>query len=166
LDSFAIRPGVPGDEAAVDALLQASYPVLMSPGYDAAVLRAALPFMTRVDPRLLATGTYYLALDDGGEVVGCGGWTFDRPGSGEIVPGLAHIRHFGTHPGRTGEGIGRAIFERCLSDASRASVRRFECYASVNAENFYAALGFRRVRRMSVRMGTLAFPVILMARRL
>jgi hypothetical protein len=31
---------------------------------------------------------------------------------------------------------------------------------------FYAALGFRRVREMSVQMGPLAFPVILMERQI
>jgi hypothetical protein len=70
----------------------------MVPAYDDAVLAVALPLMTQANPMLLASGSYYLTITEESRTVACGGWTHERPGSGEIVPSLAHIRHFATHP--------------------------------------------------------------------
>ena len=53
--------------------------------------------MTQANATLISARTYYLAVSDNGLVVGCGGWTRERPGSGEVEPALAHIRHFATH---------------------------------------------------------------------
>lgn len=53
----------------------------------------------------------------------------------------------------------------CAAAARRAGAGRFECYASLNAEPFYMALGFKSVRRIEIPMGPrLAFPSILMTR--
>lgn len=164
---FEIDVASPRDAAAVDALLATSYPLLMSPGYDAAILAAALPYMTRSNPTLLSSGTYYLATSATGNVVGAGGWTRERPGSGEVVPELGHIRHFATHPDWVGRGVGRAIFGRCVEAARAAGIKRFECSASLNAEGFYAALGFNRTRYIEVPMGPVTtFPGALMMRSL
>ncbi len=162
---FAVRIATAADAPAVSRLLAVSYPVLLRAAYDGATLAAALPLMTRANPTLLSTRTYYVAERDGGPIVGCGGWTRERPGSGEMVPGLAHIRHFASHPDWAGRGVGRAIYASGEDAARLAGVRRFECYASLNAENFYGALGFRSVRRIEVPMGpALRFPSILMVR--
>lgn len=164
-EGIRIRPARPDDEAAVSALLAASYPVLMPAGYDPAVLSAALPLMTRANPALLASGRYFLAEEAGGQVVGCGGWTPERPGRGDVAPGLGHIRHFATHPERLGRGIGRAIYEASAAQAGAAGVQRFECYASLNAVAFYAALGFVARGRMEVAMGPeVRFPCEVMDR--
>lgn len=160
-----LRVATPADGRAVGALLRASYPVLMRAGYDEAVLKGALPLMTRANPTLLSSGTYYVAETGSGLMVGCGGWTRERPGTGEVLPQLGHIRHFATHPDWIGRGIGRAIHDRCEEAARSAGVTRFECYASRNAAGFYAALGFSALREIAVPMGPdLAFPSVLMAR--
>ena len=162
---LTVRIASPEDEAAVSRLLEASYPVLMRDGYDDAVLAAVLPLMTRANPALLACGTFYLAAEDDGRLVGCGGWTRERPGSGEIAPELAHIRHFATHPAWLRRRVGHVLFDRCADHARAAGIRRLECYASLNAVDFYAALGFAPVRPMEVPMGPgLQFPALLMAR--
>ncbi len=164
---FEISIAKPADAAAVDALLAASYPVLMRPGYEPAILAAALPHMTRSSPTLLSSDTYYLARSATGDVVGAGGWTRERPGSGEVVPELGHIRHFATHPDWVGRGVGRQIFGRCAEAARAAGIRRFECSASLNAEGFYAALGFNRLGYIEVQMGPVTtFPGALMMRSL
>ncbi len=162
---FTVRVAMREDEAAVSALLAASYPVLMRADYDAAILAAALPRITRANPALLSSGSYYLAEIEGGAIVGCGGWTRERPGDGEVVPGLGHIRHFATHPDWVRRGVGCAIYRRCEAAARGAGLRRLQCYASLNGERFYAALGFRAVREIAVPMGRdLRFPSILMER--
>jgi len=148
-----VRTATPADDALVSELLQASYPVLMRPSYEGDVLAAALPLMTRADPALLSSGTFYLVKIEDGRVVGCGGWTRERPGSGEVAPELAHIRYFAVHPERNRCGVGRAIYAKCEEKARSAGVRRFECCSSLNAEGFYAALGFRTVRAGNVAHG-------------
>ncbi len=150
---FALRIATPQDEASVGDLLKASYSVLMSSSYDEAVLADALPMITQANPSLLSAGTYYLAESEEQVIVGCGGWTRERPGTAELAPGLGHIRHFATHPSWIGRGIGRSIYSMCEEQAGSAGLQRFECYASLNAEGFYAALGFRSVRQIEVPMG-------------
>lgn len=160
---YLVRVATLRDEAAVSRLLRASYPVLMKADYDDAVLNAALGSMTRANPELLGSGTYYVAQSRDRRVVGCGGWTHERPGSRELQPGLAHIRHFATHPDWTGRGIGRSLYTLGEGEARLVGVRCFECYASLNAEGFYAALGFARISRTEIPMGEgVRLPSILM----
>lgn len=160
---FEIRATTPADAGAVSDLLAQSYPRLMPAGYDAATLAAALPIMTRANPALLASGTYYGAVAASGELVGCGGWTAGRPGSGAVEAGLGHVRHFATHPDWTGQGVGRTLFQHCRAEAAKAGIHRFECYASLNAEAFYRALGFAVVGPLEVDFGGgVVFPSLVM----
>jgi N-acetylglutamate synthase-like GNAT family acetyltransferase len=143
---YEIRVATLGDAEAVGRLLQASYPQLMASSYDEDLLIPALKLMTKANPSLLSSGTYYLAERSTGELVGCGGWTVERPGSGSVEPGVGHVRHFAVHPDWTRRGIGRHIFNACERTAHAAGVKVFECYSSLNAEEFYRSLGFERIR--------------------
>lgn len=161
--SYSVAVASSADAAAVTSLLAASYGALMPSCYEAAVLERALPLMIEANPLLLASGTYYKAVTREGQVIGSGGWTKERPGTGDVVPGTAHIRHFATHPEWLGQGVGRSIYAECRKAAGAAGIRRFECYASLNAEGFYAALGFRRVRHLDIAMGPdVSLPSVLM----
>jgi len=160
-----IRPAIVADTAAIEALLRASYPDLMRGAYPEAVLKQALPLMIRANPSLIASGRYHVALGDAGDIIASGGWSLERPGSGDVVPGLAHIRHFAVHPGHLRRGLARAIFERCHMEAAAAGAERFECYASLNAAPFYAALGFQEIGPFPVELRPgLIFPSLLMVR--
>lgn len=150
--SYELRVARPQDAEAVSALLTASYPRLMRSAYDEDELRAALELMTKANPRLLSCGTFYVAEMANGILVGCGGWTSERPGARTVEPGLGHIRHFAVHPDWLRRGIGRAIYRLCESSASAAGVRALECYSSLNAERFYEALGFVRIREMPIEL--------------
>ncbi len=151
------------DSDSVTSLLRASYPTLMRGAYEDSLLNAVLPVMTVAQPVLLRSGTYYVAETVEGSLIGCGGWTKERPGSGEVVSGVAHIRHFGVHHERTRQGVGRSLYVRCRDDARRAGVTQFECYSSLNGESFYAALGFERDRIIDVEIADgIAFPSVRM----
>jgi N-acetylglutamate synthase-like GNAT family acetyltransferase len=164
---YVVRVAAPEDAERVAKLLEASYPPLMAGAYDEGTLAPALKLMTRANPSLLASGTYYLAESFGHRVVGCGGWTLERPGTAVREPGLAHIRHFATDAAWTRRGVGRALYDRCEADARLVGVRAFECYSSLNAEAFYAALGFRRVRAFSIEFGpNVSLPAVLMSRKI
>ncbi len=160
---FQVRLATLQDENAVSALLETSYPALMRQHYDRDLLSAALPALIRASPELLQSGTYYVAESRSLAVIGCGGWTRERPGRGDVEAGLGHIRHFATHPDWLGRAVGRSIYEVCERHARSFEVTRFECYSSLNAEGFYAALGFELVRRVNVPLGPdLALPGVLM----
>jgi N-acetylglutamate synthase-like GNAT family acetyltransferase len=150
--SYSIRESNAGDLATVTDVLCASYPTLMKSAYDPAMLGPALKLMTRANPKLLSSGTYYVAESESGVVVGCGGWTRKNPGGGNEVEAVGHIRHFGTHPDWTRRGIGSAIFQKCEEDARASGIREFECYSSLNAECFYSALGFKRIGILDIQM--------------
>ena len=101
--NYSIRIADISDSDAVSALLAASYSILFPAHYSSETLRSALPHMTKANPKLLASGTYYVAEAKPGNLVGCGGWTAARPGSGEIVEGEAHITSL-----RDPSGLGEA----------------------------------------------------------
>lgn len=157
-----IRIALPVDAAAVTELLLRTYPTLMASSYDAGLLAAALPVMTRANPELLASGKYYVAEEDG-RLVGCGGWSLDQPGSGRIEAGLSHLRHFATDPEMTRRGIGRSIILRCAADAAAHGTTRFQAFAGLNAEPFYRSLGLKRLAVFDLAMGpTATLPAVLM----
>ena len=157
-DGYSLRPATPGDGEAVSALLEASYPRLLAPDYDARLLAVALPLMTRANPRLLASGTYYVAETGSDAVVGCGGWTVEAPGGGSR-PGVGHIRHFAIHPEWTRRGIGRALLDRCVEEVRAHGIRNLECFSTLTAEAFYRSAGFATVGPVDVPMSpTVAFP--------
>jgi N-acetylglutamate synthase-like GNAT family acetyltransferase len=112
----------------------------------------------------LPRGSYFVAETASGKLIGCGGWSRQLPGTGEISGNIGHIRHFATHSGWTGQGIGRALYDVCEAQASATGIAQFDCFASLNAEGFYAALGFERVDRIEVAMPGVSFPGILMRR--
>lgn len=149
---YEVRVARPEDAAAVEELLQASYPRLMASSYDQESLAPALKLMTKANPSLLGSRTYYVADLPTGLVIGCGGWTLERPGTRTVEPHLGHIRHFATHPDWIRRGVGRAIYRLCESAARSAGVIAFECYSSLNAEKFYSAFGFESIREINVEL--------------
>jgi GNAT superfamily N-acetyltransferase len=167
--AVSLRPAGPADAAALDRLLARSYTRLMAEAYPPAVLAAALPLIARANPDLLADGHYYLAADASGEeqapLLGAGGWSLARPGSGIVEPGLAHIRHFAVDPDVTGRGIGAALYNRCRTAAQAVGLARMEVYASLNAVGFYARMGFARIEDLSIQLTPqVAFAAVLMRR--
>lgn len=161
---ISIRAAHAQDAVAVENVLSNSYPPLMSGAYAADILARVLPRMTRAHPKLLGSGTYLLAETEE-QAVGCGGWSLVAPGTTQTQPGVAHIRHFATAREWIGKGIGRAIYDRCETQARAAGVELFECYSSLNGEAFYAALGFQRVGIIEVPIGPdLMLPSVHMSR--
>lgn len=168
VNDYDVRVATLADASGVSALLlQTSYPILMGSAYDEAVLAPALELMTKANPALLSSGTFRVAESPDGLVVGCGGWSLERPGDGTVQADLGHIRHFATHPEWTNRGIGRAIYSLCETEARSAGITCFECYSTFNAERFYSALGFESVRRIEAELGpNVVLPAVLMRRQI
>ena len=155
------------DTDAVSILLEISYSRLLASSYDGNTLEQALPFMVKANPTLLASGTYHVAEVEPGTLVGCGGWTPTKPGSGEIVEGEGHIRHFAVHPDWINRGIGTALLTRCITDAGSIGIHKLHCSSTLNAEPFYRASGFRTIGLIDVRIGPdIEFPAVLTKRKI
>ena len=149
-DEITIRAATPADEAMLSELLAASYAQLA--GYDPHGLANALPLMSHANPKLLASGTYYIA-QIGRAAAGCGGWTKEKPGTGEVVEGVGHIRHFATHPAWLRRGVARRLLQHCIDEARRLRMCTMMSQSTLPAEAFYAAAGFRRLGVIDVEMG-------------
>jgi GNAT superfamily N-acetyltransferase len=160
-----LRVATPADSDAVASVLRPSYAELMARAYPPELLARTLPLITRANPGLLASGTYYLVLAEDGRAAGCGGWTPHPPGAREANPRRAHIRHYAVHPDFLRRGVGRLLYARCEADARVRGFAAFEAWASLNGEPFYAALGFRPLGRIETPMpGGILFPAVRMER--
>lgn len=145
------------DQAALDAVFQRSYPPALASAYDADLLKVALPLMTKAQPALLSSGTYYV-WEEAGALLGAGGWTIDRS---DLKKG--HIRHVVTDLSALKQGIARRVIERSLCEARMAGLVRMECWSTRNAEGFYKRMGFERVEQFDVLLdGHVPFPSIRM----
>lgn len=104
---------------------------------------------------MIHDGTYFVAEQEGA-LVGCGGWSRRRTlFGGDAGPhrdaGLldptheaARIRAFFVDPAHARRGIGRALLERCESEAQAAGFRAFELMATLPGLRLYEALGYVR----------------------
>ncbi len=165
LQGHTLRTTTHDDLAAVGAVLTASFAHHLPGYYGAEAVAALLPLVSKPNPRLLASGTYYCALDGNGTVAACGGWSHEAPGTGAISSQTAHIRHFATHPDYARKRLAAAIMAITIEAARAAGANRLECLSGLNAQNFYNQQGFTPVAPATPMIaGTTPMPSVLMVR--
>jgi GNAT superfamily N-acetyltransferase len=152
-DQVVLRTAGPQDAPAIDALMKASAAVLFPAYYDERQTASAVRYVAQVDPLLLGDGTYF-ALEAGGELVGCGGWSRrDRlyTGSGEseddgrlLDPASepAKVRAMFVRGDWTRRGLGRRIIEECERAARAEGFTRLALLATLPGVPLYSACGF------------------------
>ena len=142
--TIEVRQSNASDTFAIDTLLRRSYPRLLEPYYSPSVLVTAIPLIARANLKLVTSGTYFVALDTQAEnaLIACGGWTAQSP-FGELEPGCAHIRHFGTDFQSLRKGAGSTIIRRCVAEARQAGFARLSCLSTTMAVAFYKKAGFQ-----------------------
>ncbi len=167
VEDITLRATNAGDLPAIDALLAASYPTLLKPDYPPSVLVTCLPLITRAQPGLLRSGSYYLAEDAEGRAIAAGGWTHSAPQGGVGPRDVGHIRHVVTHPDATRRGLARAILQRCFAAARNSGIRWMMCQSTRTAEPFYSAMGFQRRGEIEIMLRPgIGFPAVEMIRAL
>ncbi len=166
-DTLIVRPAIPADLAGVDALLGRSYPALLKGAYPPSTLVTAIPIISKAQPGLLASGTYFVVVD-GEEIVGAGGWTRALPGGrGAGEPSVGNIRHVATDHRMVRRGIGRKLMSHVLQSAREGGVRQMNCLSTLMAEPFYAACGFETIGPVTLNLRAgIDFPAIKMQRTL
>jgi GNAT superfamily N-acetyltransferase len=157
---LSVRTAARADLGAIDALLARSFPRLLKDDYPPSVRVLAVPRFSCVNPRLVASGRYYVAVTGEGRVIGAGGWSW-RGGP------AAEVRHLATDPDHLRLGVGRAILSRVFEAAAGAGARRLDCLATRTAVPFYAAMGFRPLGPVVVPLAPgISFPAERMLREL
>ena len=166
MTDMEIRATARADIAAVDDLLARSYPALLKADYPASVMLLALPLISRAQPELVLSGTFYGAFKED-VLLGAGGWTKAPPGRGRGRADVAHIRHFVTDPAYTRQGVASAIMNHCLQEARASGAREMMCQATYTAVPFYGHMGFEALGEITVPLRAgIDFPAIRMRRAL
>ncbi len=162
MSTFSLRKATLEDRPALEQLIADSARGL-SPDYTAAQVEAALGSAFGVDSELIRDGTYFVAEADG-RIVGCGGWSKRTTlFGGDAQPGRrselldpagdsARIRAFFVHPDWARRGIGRAILEKCESEARAHGFKSAELLATLPGERLYRALGYHGAARIEHRL--------------
>lgn len=160
-DSLVIRPATAADISAIDQLLAMSYPKLLKADYPPSVLVTALPLISRAQPRLVTSGSYYVAEGADGAILAAGGWTWIGP-QGPVGPrDMAHIRHVVCDYRATRRGIAGRLMRHAIAEAKAAGARLLDCQSTLTAVPFYAALGFREIARIDIRLQPgILFPAV------
>ena len=162
---LVLRHATIADLAMLDGLYSRAYPALLKSSYPPSTLVLALPLIARANPRLLRSGTFWVAEREGA-ILGAGGWSWTGPQGGVGPRHMAHMRHLVTHPDHVRQGIGTAIVAHVLDEAAAAGVRLLDCQATMAAVPFYAALGFREIGPVVVHLRPgIDFPAMRMQRR-
>jgi GNAT superfamily N-acetyltransferase len=140
--NLSVRPATVEDIPSLNDVLFRAFDALLRDDYPPEVLERAVPMMGRARPELVASGTYFVAVDAEGNIVGAGGWTAEDPATGRAEAGVGHIRHFAVDPAAARRGVAKAIMAKVLGAAAAAGFKRLECYSTRSARKFYEATGF------------------------
>ncbi len=163
-DTLTLRPAEQTDLDALDALFGRSYPVLLKPDYAPSVLVTAVPLISKAQPALIASGSFFVVCDDD-DIVGAGGWTMQAPGGKPGARGIGHIRHVVTDHRHTRRGIGRKLMEYVALHAHASGMTQLHCQSTRTAVPFYEAMGFVAQSDIEVPLRPgITFPAVFMTK--
>lgn len=166
MERFRLRVTTAEDVEGIRELIQVSVRVLQAGDYSAAQIEAALVTVFTIDSQLIADGTYFVALAEGGRLAGCGGWSKRATLYGgdhqleSATPELldpavsaAKIRAIFVHPDFARQGLGSLILRNSEEAARRAGFRRFEMGSTLTGIMLYSQKGYREAGRSRVPVG-------------
>jgi GNAT superfamily N-acetyltransferase len=129
--------------AALAALVERSFRALGAGHYAAGALEASLGRAIRVDPGLVADGTYFAAELDGA-LCGCGGWSAKiatAPGAPLPSP-RAEVRAMFVLPEYQGRGVGQALLRAAEGAIAAAGYGVAYLLATRSGLAFYLRAGY------------------------
>jgi GNAT superfamily N-acetyltransferase len=148
-----LRKATTADIPALDELIARSARGLSAEDYRPAQIEGALMGAFGVDSLLLADETYFL-VEEQGQILGCGGWSFRstlfggdaRSGRDSSIldptSQPAKIRAFFVHPHHARRGIGSLLLNHCERQARARGYSRVELMATLPGVKLYAARGY------------------------
>ena len=175
-NAFQLRRARREDVGALQRLIDRSVRQLGSAWYTSGQIASALRFIFGVDTQLIDDGTYYVVQGADG-IVAAGGWSGRRTLFGgdqwkhgadaplDPATDAGRIRAFFVDPASARRGLGRMLFDQCLTDARAAGFQRLELMATLPGEPLYRALGFEADENVSLALPDgVAVPLVRMSR--
>ena len=162
--TLTLRTARADDLPALDRLFGQSYPALLKADYAPSVLVTAVPLISKAQPALISSGTFFVVMD-GDNIVGAGGWTMQAPSGRPGSRGIGHIRHVVTDHRRVREGIGRKLLDHILIHAKASGMSMMHCQSTLTAKAFYESVGFEAQSTIDIELRPgITFPAIFMTR--
>jgi putative acetyltransferase len=146
-ESVAIRPATEADLDTIAAVQEAAILALGAAAYAPDQLEAWARVGVETRHGLLNQGSFFVAEVER-QAVGVGGWS---PESSDRS--AAWIRYLFVRPEAARKGIGRRLLKVVETSARAVGRNTFHVWASLNALDFYQALGYRRRRAVRVPLG-------------
>jgi GNAT superfamily N-acetyltransferase len=153
--SFMLRKALPEDRDEIAALIADSVRGLATEDYDARQIELSIRTVFGVDDQLIKDRTYFVAVSNNGELVGCGGWSRRKtlygasayelsrdPESLDPATDAAKIRAFFIQPDWARRGIGSAILDACEGEAREQGFTNAEMMATLPGVKLYAVRGY------------------------
>jgi GNAT superfamily N-acetyltransferase len=148
-----LRKATLADIPALNALIARSARGLSTRDYRPEQIEGALQGAFGVDSQLLADETYFV-VEDAGQIVGCGGWSFRstlfggdaRSGRDSSIldpkTHAAKIRAFFVDPSHARRGIGSLLLDHCEHQARARGYLEVELMATLPGAKLYTARGY------------------------
>lgn len=159
---WTVRCARPADREALTALSRLAAAAIGRHYYTDRQLAAAIDRLAKIDPRLIAEESLYVAVL-AEKIIGCGGWSrrgslvadtvsaqLDAPAAVQ-TGGAAALRAFFVHPDYARQGIASALFRCCRKDARRQGFHKLEVLASAAAKQACLHFGFSAAEKKYLR---------------
>jgi len=160
--SIRFRVATMDDLPALHALIEASVRGLQTKEYSQAQIDGALGNALGLDTQLVLDGTYFIAENDAGVMMGCGGWSYRRTLFGadgaqsrestllDPATDAAKIRAIFVSPQFARQGVGSAILEYCEEAARAAGFTRAEMGSTLTGVPLYTLKGYVAQKAVNV----------------
>ncbi len=129
-----------------------------------------------LDSQLVRDGTYF-AIETGGKLAGCGGWSrratlyggdhsadLREPRRLDPATEAARVRAMYTHPDFVRMGVGRMIIDLSEQAAKAEGFTRAEMMATLAGEPLYRSCGYEEIERITAEVGDVRVPLIRMGK--
>lgn len=176
--SFVVRAARHDEIPALEKLIARSARGLGPGYYSERETEAAITHVFGVDSDLVDDGTYLVAEDRDGTLLGCGGWSrrktlfggnnFAARESGFLDPAqdASRIRAFFVAPEAARRGVASTLLAECEARAAAAGFMRMALAATLPGVPFYAARGYVPEGEISQSCGDVEVRFIPMTKRL
>ena len=160
-----LRKATHADIPLLDALIARSARGLSTGDYTPGQIEGALRGAFGVDSQLLTDETYFV-VEDAGQIVGCGGWSFRstlfggdaRAGRDSSIldpkTQAAKIRAFFVDPTHARRGIGSLLLDHCEDQARAYGYAQVELMATLPGAKLYTARGYAAGQRIHFDVGS------------
>ena len=176
---FLLRQATAMDIPVLRSLIALSVRELQKDDYSSAQIDGALGHALGLDTQLIEDGTYFVAeaVEQGGLIVGCGGWSnrktlFGSDHGPNRAPALldpatdaAKIRAIFVHPQWARKGLGTLILKHCEEAAQRAGFGSLEMGSTLTGVPLYTLRGYVAREHVAVPLPNgETLPIVLMVK--